>query len=434
MKSYLTGIIERKSDEYKKLEERNETAETVEELRSIGVQMRSLMNEIEEAKRQLASLDAGEPEQRGLNPIASYGMKQVPSVEHDTDVRSSMEYRKAFMDYVQTGRRADILLEARSEGVSDDLGILLPETIVQSIMTEVSKVYGKLYNKVRKTNMKGGVKYPIGEFSVQVRWDGENGDDPEHGVTNYQKVGQITGYVEFSYHIAEMRIAQSLLQQILTVPAFEAEITKAFLEAHVRDMDQMILYGNGVTQPEGILTEYKKGSGVCRIPDSQIIDFTEDEIADWKVWINKLFAEIPLAMTDINAEFMMTKPTWMRQIMTLTDDNNRPLASEVANATPGVRGTEKSFYGYPVSLIEPDGIENFDLAEDGDIFGIFWVPNEAYVINSQMQFSQYTWVDHETNQKKTKGILVCDGKLLDTQYIWLLRKKVSNSDEPEVTA
>lgn len=422
MQKYLESVIARKSDELKSLEERNAKAETVEEVRSIGAQIIAVKDEIAEARKQLESMD--QPvEERGLNPIASYGQGSLRESKEESDIRSSMEYRKAFMEYVQAGRGAqpaDILMRADAENVTGDLGILLPNTIIQEIMLGVEKVYGQVYSKVRKTNVKGGVQYPIGQFTdLKIFWDGTNNDDPEHGVSEKQKTGEITGYIQFTYHIGEIRIAQSLLQSVLTVQAFEAEVVKAFLTAYVRTMDEMILNGDGIHQPEGILTELAKADS--RIPATNVIEFSDADMADWKQWQKKLFAKIPLSMRKLRPEFLMTPETFESNILTLVDDNNRPLARETFNASTG--DEKATFKARDVTYVEEGIIKSFDSAAAGDVFALYWVPSEAYLINFNKQFSYKKYFDENTNQWITKGLLICDGKVLDPKYIWVLKKK-----------
>ena len=57
-----------------------------------------------------------------------------------------------------------LLFESRADatGTSSELGVLIPTTVIQKIITDVEKVYGQLYSRVLKTNLQGGVKYPIG--------------------------------------------------------------------------------------------------------------------------------------------------------------------------------------------------------------------------------------------------------------------------------
>ena len=420
MKDYLEQFIARKKDELKALEERNNKAETVDEVRSIGAQMDAVKDDIHEAQRKLDVLGKEEPEERGLNPLDSYGMAKVQKrALEEEDVRSSMEYRKAFMEFVQTGKQSDILMRASVESVTADLGILLPNTIIQRIMLDVEKVYGQIYGKVRKTNVKGGVQYPIGQFTdLKVFWDGTDGTDTEHGVSENQKTGEITGHITFTYHIGEIRIAQSLLQSILTVQAFEDEVVKTFLTAYVRTMDELILVGDGVHAPEGILTELNKANS--RIAADHVITINSEEMRDWKTFQKKLFAKIPLSMRKLRPEFLMTAETFESNIMTLVDDNNNPIAKEATGAT--VADTSGTFKSRPVTFVEEGGIKTFDSAQKGDVIAIYWVPQEAYLINFNQQFSYRKWFDEDKNQYITKGLMVCDGKVLDPKYIWIVKK------------
>lgn len=425
MKDYLEQFITRKKDELKTLEERSNKSEIVDEIRSIGAQMDAIREEVHEAQRKLDSIGT-ETEVRGadLNPIAHFGAKRmVPEGEEDLDVRSSMEYRQAFMKFVQGGKGAvpdEILVRATgAENVTDDLGILLPNTIVQRIMQGVEKVYGQIYSKVAKTNVPGGVQYPIGEFTdLKVYWDGTSNDDPEHGVSPNQKTGKVNGYISFTYHIGEVRIAQSLLQSILTVQVFEDEVVKKFLESFVRTMDEVILTGDGVNQPEGIFTELAKPNS--RIPVANVITISEDEMKDWKTFQKKLFAKIPLSMRKLRPEFLMTAETFESNLMTLVDDNNNPLARETYNASTG--DERASFKAREVTYVEEGAIKSFDSAQDGDVFALYWVPAQAYLVNFNRQFSYKKWFDDNTNQYITKGLFVADGKVLDGKYIWVLKK------------
>lgn len=417
MQKYLQGVIERKSDELKTLEERNAKAETVEEVRSIGAQMSTIKDEIAEARKQMDAI--GKTEER-LTPVASYGMRGASLRDSEVDdIRSSMEYRTAFMQFVQTGKKSDILMRANVESITEDLGILLPNTIIQRIMLDVEKLYGQLYAKVRKTNVKGGVQYPVGQFTnLKMYWDGTDGTDTEHGVSPNQKTGEVTGYISFTYHIGEVRMAQSLLMSILTVQAFEDEVVKTFVSTFVRTMDELILVGDGVHAPEGIFTELNKADS--RIPATNVITINSEEMRDWKTWQKKLFAKIPLSMRRLNPEFVMTAETFDSNIMTLVDDNNNPIARETYGA--GSSPERATFRSREVTFVEEGAIKSFDSAQKGDIIAMYWVPQEAYLVNFNQQYSYRKWFDEYTNQWLTKGLVVVDGKVLDGKYIWIIKK------------
>jgi len=353
-----------------------------------------------------------------LEAVAVGNEGKVVGKTNMENVRATMEYRKAFMNYVQNGKVSDILVFQRNNDQveSTDLGVLLPETIVQSIMTGLEKKYGQLYDKVRKTNIKGGVKYPIGSFEATFR------RITELTVSQRQAVGGVTDYVQFTYNIGEIRIAKTLLQQVLTVPAFEQKVAETIIKAYRKAMDKEIMTGDASNnEMEGILTEAAKQTS--RIPASNIIEFTANEMADWKSWQKKLFAVIPLSLRGEGFEFVMTPHTYESNIKTLADENNRPVYAETYNP---IDGTEVArFKGKEVTFVEDDILKNFDDATNGQYFGMYWVPQNAYAINSNMQFNVVHYFDHETNQYVDKALVINDGKVLDPKYLYLLKKKVS---------
>lgn len=287
---------------------------------------------------------------------------------------------------------------------------------MQEIIKGVSKVYGQLYSRVRKTNLKGGVKYPIGSFAATFN------RITETTKSDRQDPGGITGAVTFGYKIGEIRLARTLLQTVLDVPVFEQEFAKVVADAYVKAMDIEIMSGTEANnQCVGILTEAAAQSS--RIPATNIIEFTAAEAADWTEWQKKLFAKIPLGMRAENPQFAMTAATYESVIKTLADTQKHPVYAETFNP---VDGTERAtFKGKEVVFVENDSLKDFDSATNGQFFGMYWVPEKAYAINSNMQFTVVDYFDHETNQWVKKALVINDGKVLDGAYIYLLKKKVS---------
>lgn len=443
MKKFLLDLIARKKAELADTEKRMKASSDVNEVRSLGETLLALRDEINDAEKQLADLEndegdngngEGEPtpaEASGnpnegrstkMNPKASYGQNapQARDNGENENPRSTMEYRKAFMNFVKTGTRSAILQTRGSDDQTEsgDLGVLLPETVVQEIIKSLEKVYGQLYAQVRKLNVKGGVKFPIGSFGATFTRIGENG-----APTDRQNGGEITGSVTFSYKLGEIRLAQTLLANVLSVPVFEAELSKVIVEAYVKAMDNEILNGDASdNECEGILTEANKVSG-SRIPAANIIEFTAADMLDWKSWQTKLFAKIPLAMRGLSPKFVMTPNTYEANIKTLVDDNNRPVYAETFNP---VDGTERAtFKGKEVTFVEEgQGFENFDDADDGEYFGMYWVGEKAYAINTNLEFAVKRYFDEEKLQYVDRAVVINDGKVLDPKYIYLLKKKV----------
>lgn len=383
----------------------NALMEEAEGLRARALEIESANEDAKKRAKILAQVKSGDSNPSHINP------------ENNPIDTSDMEYRNAFMRYVQTGERSDVLKQRSNEsGVASDLGVLLPQTIIQTVMTDLEGVYGQLYSRVRKTNIKGGVKYPIGAFNATFK------RITETAVSDRQKAGGVTGFIEFSYIIGEIRVARTLLQTVLTVEAFEKEFAKVIVKAYVKAMDYEIVHGNGTTEMLGILTEAKKSSG-SRIKAANIIEFTDADMKDWKSWQKNLFSKIPLAMRSEHPQFVMTAETYEANIKTLADDNNRPVYSETYNPQDGTEISK--FKGKDVVFVEEDIFKSFDSAATGEYFGMLWVPEKAYAINTNLEFSVMHYFDQETNQYVDKALVINDGKPLDTQYIYLLKKKVA---------
>ena len=415
------------------------------EVRSLNEQIENVNEDITDVQEEIDAIEEEEkggdptsteggtdPEQRGvapvatvpgipqLTPLATYGQTRGTTPSADpiahNDPRGTMEYRMAFMNYVQTGQKSDVLL-TRSDDQNElnDLGILIPITIIQEIIKGVEKVRGQLYSKVKKTNLKGGIKYPIGSFSATFNRIGENG-----APTDRQAAGSITGYVEFGYKLGEIRLAQTLLMSTMGVTIFEQELTKVLVEAYVEAMDKEILTGVGSNNEMcGILTD--DTNGLQRIAADHIIEFTAADMKDWKKWQQKLFAKIPLSMRGLRPEFVMAVPTFEANIECLEDANGQPVARNIYNPTTGAETA--TFKGKEVTFVEEDMFKAFDDCLAGEYFGMYWVPEKAYAINSNLEFAYKRYWDEEKNQWVQKGIVINDGKILDPKYIFLLKKK-----------
>lgn len=416
-----------------KLTQRALASEDANEVRAINEELEDVNAEIEETQDEIDAIDEGDgngptpnpgdegeqrdgnpapvaSELRGGNPLATYG-QQNPQTRGTEQPYSSMEYRLAFKEYVQRGTPIpeDVIKRAggdKGTTVAADLGMIIPMTIMQEFIKEVSKVYGQVYAKVRKLNIKGGVKFPISKLKANFTWITET------TVSDKQKAGDIKDYVEFSYNIGEIRVAETLLAQVVTLDLFESEITRIMVEAYVKTMDDVILAGTGTGQPLGIT----KDSRV-----TNVVEFTAAEFAKWDQWRKKLFATIPLSKRG-QGEFLFTSATVEGELLTMKDNNDRPIFKEATELTIGESATAGRFYGREVTLVEPDVIKDFATASSGDVVGIYWVPND-YAINTNLQFGMKRYFDENTNEWINKGLTIVDGKILDPQGCYIIKKK-----------
>lgn len=416
MKEWLQKLIDSKQKRAAELRNLIKEATTADDVRNLGAELDSVEQELRDAQTQLQEFEARNVQNpqnaNTFNPAAAVATTQMNQQRNtNADPYATTEYRSAFKKYVQTG--TPIPAELRAGGdtgttAAADIGMIIPTTIMNEFIKEVSKVYGQVYSKVRKLNVRGGVEFPISKLKANFKWITET------KVSDKQKAGDITEKVSFSYHIGEIRVAETLLAQVVSLDIFESEITRIMVEAYVQAMDVAIISGTGSGQPLGITKDTRVTGNT-----NNIVEFTAEEIADWTQWRKKLFAKIPLSKRG-SGEFLFPASTVESQLLTMQDANKRPLFREATEGTVG--NLAGSFFGRDVTLVEPDIIKDFDTAENGDIIGIFWVPTD-YAINTNLQFGMKRYFDEDTNEWINKGLTIVDGKILDVSGCYLLKKK-----------
>lgn len=418
-----------------KLVERCNASTDVNEVRSLTEELEDVNAEISETEEEIAAIpDEEEPpvepkdgeEERSKVPsnatpvnmgiTATFGMGATGAQSRaNEDPFASMEYRMAFKDYVQRGVSNQLISDGmkaweKRSGVAantDTLGAIIPTTLINEFINEVKKVYGQLYNKVRKLDVPGGVRFPVGELQATFKWISESTVSPRQDAGDTQDV-------IFEYNVGEIRVAQTLLSSIVALDLFEREVVSIMLKAFLQAMDIGIVKGTGKGQMLGIMND-------PRVTNE--ISLTAAEINNWTAWKKKFFSKLPLGYRA--GEFIFPLSTVESYLETMADANNNPIFRQATglevndgdSANPNGR-----FFGREVSLVEPDVIPDFDAASDGDVIGIFWQPKE-YAINTNMQMAMRRYFDEETNKWVDKLLVIVDGKVLNPKSIYLIKKK-----------
>lgn len=409
------------------------------EVRSINEQLADVNDEIADVNDELAEI--AEDEKRAAAPAAvptnaqpvngeiraAFAVQADPTKgKTNTDVNpyETEEYRHAFMAYVQRGAvipqklindvaayRESLPLDMRA-GVpitTADTGAAIPLTIMRDVINTVRKRYGNLYSKVRKMSIPGGVEFPIGALQANFKWINESTVSPR------QKLAPL-GKVQFSYHTGEIRIAQSFLSQLLTIEAFESKIVEVIAIAYMKAMDDGIVNGTGNGQMLGILNDARVAG------TSQAITMTAAEISNWTAWRKKFFAKLPLGYRD--GEFIFANSTVDAYLETMADANNNPIFRQATglevNDGDAINPNGR-FFGRNIALVEPDILPDFDTANSNDVIGIYWQPEE-YAINENFGFTMRRYFDEESNEWVDKALVVVDGKVLNPNGIWLIKK------------
>lgn len=358
------------------------------------------LEEIAEEESRSASMPVNSTEQ--IPADAKLVGRSTPATEEkrEDDVLASMEYRKAFMAYVQRGDA--IPAEFRQAAINTgDTGAAIPVTVMNEVINTLRKRYGNLYNKVRKMSVPGGVKIPIGSLQASFGWISEKTVSPR------QNVGEL-GAVTFGYNTAEIRVAQTFLSSLLTVSAFEAELTKIIAIAYLKAMDSAIINGSGDGAPLGILND-------ARVTNS--VTMTAAQFSDWTQWRKRFFASLPLGYR--SGEFIFAASTVDAYLETMADSNNNPIFRQATGLEVNdgdALNPNGRFFGREVSLVEPDIIADFDSASASDVVGIYWQPEE-YAINENFGFTMRRYYDEETNEWVDKALCVVDGKVLNPNGI-----------------
>mgnify|MGYP002407356787 CR=1 FL=1 len=325
----------------------------------------------------------------------------------DNDTHSkyaSMDYRKAFMDYVKTGKKSN-LLDFRSADTStgtSDVGAVIPSTILQEVIKKVEN-YGQVYALVRKLSIKGGLTVPVLSVKPVATWIDESTP------SNRQKLS-LNDKITFNYYGLECKIAASILTDITTLDLFESTVIEVISEAMIKALDIAVIKGAGTSSPMGITVD-------TRIPAKQIVTLAPADFASWKAWKQKVFARMP-AGYKANAVFLMASGTFEGYVDGMTDNNGQP----IGRVNYGIiNGPQEQFGGHKVVEVEDDVIANYDDAATGDVVGVYGDLSN-YAINSNMQMTMYRYFDNDKNQLVDKALLFADGKVLDPNAFVIIKK------------
>lgn len=407
MKDYLNKRMTRLEEKKAKLTERAMTSESVDEVRSINAEIEELNGDIADIRAQLDKMASDEKRDAAqtVNANIVNGHVVATSEQRAEEPTGTMEYRTAFMNYVQKG--TPIPAEVRGNAIStEDTGAAIPITVMREVINTVRKRYGSVYSRVRKTAIQGGVEVPVGALQATFKWIGEKTVSPR------QDAGKL-GSVSFKYHTAEIRIAQTFLSSIVTLEAFEQKIIEVIVVAYMQAMDYGIVNGSGDNSMLGIVND-------ARV--TQTATFTAAQLGDWTAWRKNFFAKLPLGYR--NGSFIFPVSTVDSYLETMADNNNNPIFRQATGLEVNdgdAMNPNGRFFGREVLLVEPDIIGDFDAASSGDVIGIYADLNE-YAINENFGFTMRRYFDEETNEWVDKALVIVDGKVLNPNAFWVLKK------------
>lgn len=388
-----------------------DTAEKGEEVRSYTVKGENIKAQISAARAMLKEVE----ERADINPKLPKAGAQVAN-----GGTSSIEYREAFKNFIQKRTALSEEMKAVANGavfeelraagttVSADIAALCPQPTADEIVKKVnSGKWGQLYARVRKLNMAFGPKFPISELTANWNWGGE--DKAPVG----EKAGTAKEFISFNAIVGYAQINTSLVANIVSLPIFEATLSDEIAHSFLVAMDTVILNGNGTTSPLGI-TKDPRVTGAAT--------FTAIQIADWKEWKNQIIKKIPLNKR--GGQLILPIATIDSYLSNLHDDNNKSVFTDSSVGGYGNFSGGDVYgrvFGQEVIAVENTLIKDFDSANAGDVIGVYANLHD-YAVNSNLQFAIESFEDKVNLQTITRGLVVLDGKPLDTTGMIVIKK------------
>lgn len=395
----LAEIKERKVEIRKLLESEEQI-----DLNKINEELRQLEEEEKELRKRqeiAKGIQDGTIQARTIETMKV----ETASEQRLVDKYDTVEYRKAFMDYVLRGAKSDVL-EFRADQTTGlgDIGAVIPTTILNRIV-ERMKEYGKIWNRVTKTAIQGGVQIPVSTAKPKATWVAA-------GTMADKQKKEVKGTIMFGYHKLQVRVAVELVAGTVAMPVFEATISDNIAEAMVSALDEAIISGSGEGEPLGIVKH-------TNIPAGQIVEVTAADFAKYKTWAS-LMGRIPRRYRS-GAVLIMNDGDWNTHIVGMVDNNGQP----IARVTYGLDGTiQERFLGREVIPVE-DLLPSIDAAEAGDVVAIL-VRLSDYMVNSNMAITYRRYFDENTDEWISKATMIADGKLADPNGVVLIKLKASS--------
>lgn len=377
------------------------------EVGELTEQRAALMETAEKRKKLLERIAAGEPADgddgsgEGAAPTVLRNFRGADGAgEGDGDKYGSMNYRKAFMQYVCRGVALPKEYRADAISTTTDVGATIPTTVLNQIVEKLEST-GMILALVTRTAYKGGVGIPTSTVKPTATWvnEGKGSDKQKKDIA---KDGMIT----FTYHKLRCAVAVSLEVDTMAISAFETLLISNIVEAMTKAIEQAIIDGDGIGKPKGILAETPaEGQGI----DSAAPSYSDLIAAE---------AALPQAYEN-GAVWCMSKKTFMLYYG-LTDTNGQP----IGRVNYGIAGKpERNLLGRPVVCC--DYVKSYakSLAA-GTAFG-FLFNFKDYVLNTNYAMGVKKYEDNDTDDMVTKGIMLADGKVVDKNSLVTLKKIAS---------
>lgn len=378
----------------------------IEEANAKMTEIKDLDNKYEQEAKAAANLNALKDNSKITN-IANNSRNVAGAVVLDNtnnttteDLTNTVEYRKAFMNYVSRGiSMPKEFVNSNESTKTTDASVMIPTTVLEKIIEKIEAT-GMILPLVTRTSIKGGVTVPTSSLKPVATWVSE-------GATSDKQKKTVSGGVTFAYYKLRCAVSMSLEMDEIALPIFETTLINNVVEAMTKAVEQSIISGTGSGQPKGILKE--------TVPAGQSIDIAKANSIDYQTLI-KAEAALPLAY-EAGAVWFMTKKTFM-EFIGLVDNNKQP----IARVNYGISGApERTLLGRRVIL--NDYMESYVASPSSDNKFAFLFNPKDYVLNTNLNMTMKRYEDNNTDDQVTKAIMLADGKVVDNNSLVVLTHK-----------
>ena len=335
-------------------------------------------------------------------PLAGVGEGAVfnPCNQDETaDMYDSIEYRKAFMNYVLNGTAIPTkFVNAAATTKTTDVGSVISPTVLNRIV-EKMETTGTILPLVTKTAFAAGVTVPTSSVKPEATWVAEGtGSDTQK---------KTTGQIDIKGYKLRCAISMTLETSVMSLQVFETVFVNSVSEAMVKGQEKSFITGSGTGQPKGVLTE--------AVADGQNIDLAVSADPTYQTLVDAE-AALPLAYEN-GAVWNMTKKTFMKFIG-MVDTNKQP----IARVNYGIDGKpERTLLGRRVVL--NDYMTSLGAAIAKDTVVAFLFDWSDYMFNTNYNMVVKSYEDNDTEDQVTKAVMICDGKVIDKNSLVTITKK-----------
>ena len=302
----------------------------IEEANAKMEEMKNLDTQFENEAKAEANLKAlGDvPQIMNLSGATTIQSATTATETDPEDIYNSVEYRKAFMNFVAGGKSIpDKFKNLTGPTTTSDVGAVISPVVINRIVEKMESL-GMIRPLVTPTSYAAGATVPTSSIKPVATWVAEGGTS--------EKQKKTTGQIDIKGYKLRCAISMTLETSVMSLQVFETQFVNDVSKAMVKAQEMSFIFGTGIGQPKGVLTE--------TVVTDQDVEIAAASNPTYQTLVDTE-AALPLAY-EANAVWNMTKRTFMKFIG-MVDDQKQP----IARVNYGINGQpERTLLGRRVVL------------------------------------------------------------------------------------